>query len=86
MGAKYVIEGAAVPKVLKENRIRIERGDLKVTPLAEAVIDIKDVVLNDTKGAIIADHKEVGAPDRKEAATGGDRKAVRTNKKSTAKK
>lgn len=31
---RYIIEGRSVDKVLQENRIRISRGELKVTPLA----------------------------------------------------
>lgn len=34
---KYIIEGRSVGKVLQENRIRIARGELKVTPLADDV-------------------------------------------------
>jgi len=55
---KYVFSGQALDKVLLENRIRIARGELVVTPLveAEAVEDVKDVP---------ADTKEVQVEDKK---------------------
>ena len=34
---RYIIEGRSVDKVLQENRIRISRGEIKVTPLADDV-------------------------------------------------
>ena len=34
---RYIIEGRSVDKVLQENRIRIARGEIKVTPLADDV-------------------------------------------------
>ena len=48
---KYVIEGKAIENVLRENRIRIARGDLKVTPFDEAVsVEVgKDVAVEDSK-------------------------------------
>ena len=48
---KYVIEGKALENVLRENRIRIARGDLKVTPFDEAVsVEVgKDVAVEDSK-------------------------------------
>lgn len=30
---KYIVEGPALAKLLQENRIRINRGDLKFTPV-----------------------------------------------------
>lgn len=39
MCKKYIISGKAVDKVLRENRIRISRGDLEVTPYDEAVLE-----------------------------------------------
>jgi hypothetical protein len=34
-GKRYIIEGRAVDKVIRENRIRISRGDIIVTPCDE---------------------------------------------------
>lgn len=36
MAKKYIIEGPALDKVLRENRIRISKGDIIVTPFEEA--------------------------------------------------
>ena len=50
---KCIIEGADLPKVLQENRVRISRGTIKVTPLTEEVMpetaDTKDVAVTDDK-------------------------------------
>ena len=48
---KYIIEGKALENVLRENRIRIARGELKVTPFDEAVsVEVgKDVAVEDSK-------------------------------------
>ena len=56
---KYVIEGKALEKVLRENRIRIARGDLKVTPFDEAVsVEVgKDVAVEDSKAVEPTDTK-----------------------------
>ena len=56
---KYVIEGKALENVLRENRIRIARGDLKVTPFYEAVsLEVgKDVAVEDSKDVEPTDTK-----------------------------
>ena len=56
---KYVIEGKALENVLRENRIRIARGDLKVTPFDEAVsLEVgKDVAFEDSKDVEPTDTK-----------------------------
>lgn len=56
---KYVIEGKALENVLRENRIRIARGDLKVTPFDEAVsVEVgKDVAVEDSKDVEPTDTK-----------------------------
>lgn len=56
---KYVIEGKALENVLRENRIRIARGDLKVTPFEEAVsLEVgKDVAVEDSKDVEPTDTK-----------------------------
>ena len=56
---KYVIEGKALENVLRENRIRIARGDLKVTPFDEAVsLEVgKDVAVEDSKDVEQTDTK-----------------------------
>lgn len=58
---KYIIEGRAIGNVLRENRIRIAKGDLIVTPLAEAGT-------TDLKGAEVVDTKEVTFEDKKKPA------------------
>ena len=56
---KYVFEGPALENVLRENRIRIAKGDLIVTPFVEAapVEDGKDVAVEDSKDVVPADTK-----------------------------
>ena len=56
---KYVIEGKALENVLRENRIRIARGELIVTPFDEAVSveDGKDVAVEDSKDVEPSDTK-----------------------------
>lgn len=46
---KYIVSGPALDKVLRENRIRIARGEIKFTPFVEAApATVKDVP-EDTK-------------------------------------
>lgn len=56
---KYVFSGPALDKVLRENSIRIARGELTVTPFEEAapVEDGKDVAVEDSKDVVPADTK-----------------------------
>ena len=56
---KYIISGNAVDLVLRENQLRIQRGDLIVTPFEEAAPfeDSKEVV-EDTKKVAVADKKK----------------------------
>lgn len=88
---RYIIEGPATGKVLQENRIRIARGELRVTPLAGAVpnIDSKDAPVADDKQVTPDDSKQVSADDSKEVlptdektpAKVGAKKSARTAKK-----
>lgn len=56
---KYIISGPAVDVVLRENRIRIAKGDLVVAPFVEgAVEDDKTAEVEDTKKVVIADKKK----------------------------
>ncbi len=63
---KYVFSGTAIDKVLRENSIRIARGELIVTPLDEAVPveDGKDVAVEDSKDVVVADTKSPKAPKK----------------------
>lgn len=56
---KYVIEGIALENVLRENRIRIAKGELIVTPFDEAVPveEGKDVDVEDSKDVMPTDTK-----------------------------
>lgn len=85
---KYIIEGRDVEVVLRENAIRIKRGDLVVTPYAEAHpagADSKDVKSADSKAAPVADEKEVTANADSKDVNPADEKApaVSKAKKST---
>ena len=66
MAKKYIIEGPALDKVLRENRIRIARGELRVTPLVEAAS-----IVEDEKTPAVEDTKEVAVTDEKKPAKKG---------------
>lgn len=57
---KYVISGPALDLVLRENRIRIAKGDLIVTPFVEAeeAEDSKEAIVEDTKDVPVTDTKK----------------------------
>ena len=70
---KYIVEGRALAKLLQENRIRVQRGDLKFTPLAgdgeeakpvvdttseDKVADV-DKVVEDKEEPVVEDSKDV---------------------------
>ena len=55
---KYIVSGPALDKVLRENRIRIARGEIKFTPFVEAApATVKDVP-EDTKDVPVVDEKK----------------------------
>ena len=62
---KYVISGRALENVLRENRIRISKGELIVTPFEEAE------VVEDTKAPVVEDTKDVDPADEKKPAKKG---------------
>ena len=81
---KYILEGnpKEVAKVIQENRIRVERGQISfalvpdedVNPEAADTKDVidedtKDVIDEDTKDVIDEDTKDVDAVDTKDAPT-----------------
>ena len=89
---KYILEGnpKEVAKVIQENRIRVERGQIsfalvpyeEVNPEAADTKDVidedtKDVIDEDTKDVIDEDTKDVEAADTKDAPT---KTAKRTKK------
>ena len=49
MNEKYIVEGPALAKLLRENRIRIARGELTFTPLVDGD-DKKEASVEDSKG------------------------------------
>ena len=56
---KYIIEGPAIDVVLRENRIRMAKGEIIVTPFVEgAVEDEKTAEVEDTKEVVITDTKK----------------------------
>ena len=48
MNEKYIVEGPALAKLLRENRIRIARGELSFTPLVDGD-DKKEASAEDSK-------------------------------------
>lgn len=74
---KYIVSGPALDKVIRENRIRVARGEIKFTPFVEAapapvndvteapVEDAKDVVVEDTKDVPVVDAKKPVKKDKK---------------------
>lgn len=65
MDEKYIFEGPALQKVIKENRIRIARGELIVTPLVDAAPEVED-----TKVPEVEDTKVVAHADEKKPKNG----------------
>lgn len=63
---KYIFEGPALQKVLQENRIRIARGELRVTPLVEAA-----PIVEDEKTPAVEDIKEIAVTDTKKPVKKG---------------
>ena len=73
---KYILEGnpKEVAKVIQENRIRVERGQISFALVpdeeeADNATDSKDVVLDDTKDVDTDDTKDVVLDDTKAAQT-----------------
>lgn len=50
MSKKYIVEGPALAKLLRENRIRVARGELTFTPLVDG---------DDKKEASVEDSKDI---------------------------
>lgn len=88
---KYLIEGREVGKVIRENEIRIKRGDLIVTPVADSDeatrTDDKAVMPSDDKVQAIADTKGVDADaDTKNAAVADEKAPTVSKSKGSTKK
>lgn len=50
MNEKYIVEGPSLAKLLRENRIRVARGELTFTPLVDG---------DDKKEASVEDSKDI---------------------------
>ena len=84
---KYILEGnpKEVAKVIQENRIRVERGQISFALVPDEEVnpeaaDTKDVIASDTKDVIDEDTKDVIDEDTKdvEAADTKDVEAADT--------
>lgn len=66
---KYIVSGPALDKVIRENRIRVARGEIKFTPFVEAapapVNDVPETPVEDTKDVVVEDTKDVPVVDAK---------------------
>lgn len=63
---RYILEGRDAEKVIQENRIRVNRGDVKFTPLGADTASASDGFgAMDTKDAPVEDIKEPSAPAKK---------------------
>ena len=97
---KYILEGnpKEVAKVIQENRIRVERGqisfalvpDEEVNPEAADTKDVeaadtKDVIDEDTKDVIDEDTKDVDAVDSKDVDAADTKDAPTKTSKRTKK-
>ena len=60
MNEKYIVEGPALAKLLRENRIRIARGELTFTPLVDG---------DDKKEASVEDSKDIPPAETKTPTT-----------------
>lgn len=61
MNEKYIVEGPALAKLLRENRIRVARGELTFTPLVDG---------NDKKEASVEDSKDIPPVETKSPKKG----------------
>lgn len=61
MNEKYIVEGPALAKLLRENRIRIARGELSFTPLVDG---------DDKKEASVEDSKDIPPVETKSPKKG----------------
>ena len=75
---KYVFSGPALDNVLRENRIRIARGDLVVVPF-DGAEDTKDVKAEDSKTVKAEDSKTTEVEDSK-TVKAEDSKTVKAKK------
>lgn len=85
---RYVVEGPALAKLLQENRIRVQRGDLTFTPLAGDGEDAKPVVDTTSEDKVadadkaVEDDKEPVVEDSKDVEPEADaKKPVRKARK-----
>lgn len=61
MNEKYIVEGPSLAKLLRENRIRIARGELTFTPLVDG---------DDKKEASVEDSKDIPPVETKSPKKG----------------
>ena len=100
---KYILAGnpADVQNVLQENRIRVERGMITLTPLTDTVTkedyealaahakdleeELESLKAADTKDAPVADEKAAPAADTKEAPVPDEKEEAVADSKKTKK-
>lgn len=72
---KYIVSGPALDKVIRENRIRVARGEIKFTPFVEAapapVNDVTEAPVEDAKDVVVEDTKDVPVVDAKKPVKKG---------------
>lgn len=71
MNEKYIVEGPALAKLLRENRIRVARGELTFTPLVDVDEKKAEPVVVDDK-----DNKDIPEEDTKEVAPEEEKKTA----------
>ena len=89
---KYILEGnpKEVAKVIQENRIRVERGQISFALVHDEEVipdaaDTKDVIDEDTKDVIDEDTKDVDAVDSKDVDSADTKDAPTKTSKRTKK-
>lgn len=89
---KYILEGnpKEVAKVIQENRIRVERGQISFALVHDEEVipdaaDTKDVIDEDTKDVIDEDTKDVDAVDSKDVDAADTKDAPTKTSKRTKK-
>lgn len=82
---KYIVSGPALDKVIRENRIRVARGEIKFTPFVEAapapVNDVPETPVEDTKDDVVEDTKDDVVEDTKDVPVVDAKKPVKKDKK-----
>lgn len=93
----YILSGNAIEleRVVREQRVRVERGLIKLTPLDTTLANLTNAVNDladgarypetDSKGTVPGDSKEVSITDTKDVTADDSKEVSAVDEKTTAK-